>query len=283
MRKSSRLTKRLFFPQSYGPHTRTVGRGTLWREFMVLLTCYPAQAVNVTFQAGIGAGFPAPLERHRTPPRPQLHPRSLPRHPAPRTMPQSYFPRNVWVYDASRAVSASIATTGVVTAYPCRVTVTAATPVPTLTVPMPVPTPTVPMPVPIGTPPPQLVAGFYQFGYTTGEEFYFCLGMCFLSPPAGRFRLLDAAGRLLGRDASVVQLGAYYVVSEGMALVRVSFLGAGGLVQEYGLTVVDPVQFVSVTLTQEMARRRVMSGGSPGTQRVPARYPIPRCSPCPFV
>ena len=111
--------------------------------------CYPAQAVNVTFQAGIGAGFPAPLERHRTPPQPQLHPRSLPRHPAPRTMPQSYFPRNVWVYDASRAVSASIATTGVVTAYPCPVTVTPATPVPTPTVPMPVPIGT----VPIGTPP----------------------------------------------------------------------------------------------------------------------------------
>ena len=82
-------------------------------------------------------------------------------------MPQSQFPRNVFVYDANLPKGAN----------------------------------------------PDLVAGFRQFGLTTGGEFYFCLEFCFHEPRAANFRLMGEDGIILPRDASIVPIGNYYVVS----------------------------------------------------------------------
>lgn len=62
--------------------------------------------------------------------------------------------------------------------------------------------------------PPILVAGFSQFGHTTSEEFYFCLEICFQTPQAQQFRLMNGNGVILSRnDVAIVPIGAYYVVS----------------------------------------------------------------------
>jgi hypothetical protein len=88
-------------------------------------------------------------------------------------MPQSQFPRNVFVYDAN---------------------------------------------FPKGTNP-ALVAGFFQFGLTTGGEFYFCLEFCFQEPQASNFRLMGVDGVILPRDATIVPIGNYYVVSLSTPLI----------------------------------------------------------------
>jgi hypothetical protein len=66
--------------------------------------------------------------------------------------------------------------------------------------------------VPLGVPP-ILVAGMYQFGPTTGGEFFFCLELCFQLPRRSNFRLMAADGLILPRDAAPVPLGTYTVVS----------------------------------------------------------------------
>lgn len=81
-------------------------------------------------------------------------------------MPQSRFPRNVFVYDCNFAEPASV-----------------------------------------------LVAGFFQFGQTTADEFYFYLEVCFQEPQASQFRLMDVNGVLMPRDHTIVATGSYYVVS----------------------------------------------------------------------
>jgi len=60
---------------------------------------------------------------------------------------------------------------------------------------------------------PVLVAGFWQFGRTTGGEFYSNLEICFLQPPPSAFRLRTANGIVLPRDGAVVPTGVFYVVS----------------------------------------------------------------------
>jgi hypothetical protein len=71
--------------------------------------------------------------------------------------------------------------------------------------------------VPMGVPS-VLVAGFWQFGGTTGGEFYFKLEFCFVQPLASNFRLMGANGTLLPRDGSIAPIGNYYVVSARIAL-----------------------------------------------------------------
>ena len=66
--------------------------------------------------------------------------------------------------------------------------------------------------VPQGTAP-KLVAGFMQFGRTTGSEFYFCLEFCFEEPRPSSFQLMTADGTVLPRDATIVTIGNYYVVT----------------------------------------------------------------------
>ena len=61
--------------------------------------------------------------------------------------------------------------------------------------------------------PPILVAGFWQFGPTTAEEFYFNLEFCFQQPPPANFRLLHATGTVLSRDGTIVATGNYFVIS----------------------------------------------------------------------
>jgi hypothetical protein len=60
---------------------------------------------------------------------------------------------------------------------------------------------------------PVLVAGFFQFGQTTGEEFYFNLELYFVQPQRSTFRLLSANGLVLPRDGTIVGTGVYYVIS----------------------------------------------------------------------
>jgi hypothetical protein len=60
---------------------------------------------------------------------------------------------------------------------------------------------------------PVLVAGFFQFGLTTGEEFYFNLELCFVQPQRATFRLSNANGLVLPRDGTIVGTGVYYVIS----------------------------------------------------------------------
>jgi hypothetical protein len=60
---------------------------------------------------------------------------------------------------------------------------------------------------------PTLVGGMYQFGPTTGGEFYFCLEFCFRLPQPSTFRLMAEDGIILPRDATPVRTGTYTVVS----------------------------------------------------------------------
>ena len=61
-----------------------------------------------------------------------------------------------------------------------------------------------------------LVAGFQQFGLTTGGEFYFCLEFCFQEPRPSNFRLWGEDGTILPRDGTIVPIQNYYVISAGM-------------------------------------------------------------------
>jgi len=62
-----------------------------------------------------------------------------------------------------------------------------------------------------------LVAGFNQLGRTTGAEFYFCLEFCFAEPRPGQFRLLSSTGMILPRDATIVPVGSYAVITPGFS------------------------------------------------------------------
>jgi hypothetical protein len=62
---------------------------------------------------------------------------------------------------------------------------------------------------------PILVAGFQQFGLTTGGEFYFCRELCFQQPTASNFRLWGVDGTILSRDGAIVPIQDYYVISIG--------------------------------------------------------------------
>ena len=64
---------------------------------------------------------------------------------------------------------------------------------------------------------PILVGGMYQFGMTTGAEFYFCLEFCFQLPQPSTFRLMAADELILPRDHSPICPGSYTVVSLSMA------------------------------------------------------------------
>src|SRR5277367_3052836 len=110
---------------------------------------------------------------------------------------------------------------------------------------------------------PILVGGMYQFGPTTGAEFYFCLEFCFRFPRPSNFRLMAANSTILLRDAIPVPMGTYTVVSISISA------------QAFPLINVldDPVEYVSVTLTDDFVRPRTISGGSPGTLGV---YPFSR-------
>ena len=59
-----------------------------------------------------------------------------------------------------------------------------------------------------------MVAGLWQFGRTTSEEFYFNLGICFEQPL--NFRLIDSNRIVLPRDETIVATGVYYVISAGI-------------------------------------------------------------------
>jgi hypothetical protein len=65
---------------------------------------------------------------------------------------------------------------------------------------------------------PILLAGFFQFGHTTGAEFYSNLEICFQQPQPFNFRLIDTNGVILPRDGSITAIGNYYVVSAGYPL-----------------------------------------------------------------
>ena len=109
---------------------------------------------------------------------------------------------------------------------------------------------------------PTLVGGMFQFGPTTGGEFYFCLEFCFLLPQPSNFRLMAADGIMLRRDHTPVRTGTYTVVSISISNPPVPLFDV----------LADPFQHESVTLTNEVARHRTISGGSPGTFGV---YPFP--------
>jgi len=65
---------------------------------------------------------------------------------------------------------------------------------------------------------PILVGGMMQLGPTTGQEFYFCLQLCFSSPRDGRFALLHQNGFVLPCDNTPVLPGNYFVVAQGFLL-----------------------------------------------------------------
>jgi len=62
------------------------------------------------------------------------------------------------------------------------------------------------------------VAGLTQLGRTTGGEFYFCLELCFAQPESGQFRLMSSTETILPRDAMIVPLGSYMVVTPGFSM-----------------------------------------------------------------
>ena len=66
-----------------------------------------------------------------------------------------------------------------------------------------------------------LVGGMFQFGHTTGAEFYFCLEFCFREPQPSTFQLLATDGILLPRDGALVRIGSYTVVSNGMGPLQI--------------------------------------------------------------
>jgi hypothetical protein len=105
---------------------------------------------------------------------------------------------------------------------------------------------------------PVLVGGMYQFGLTTGVEFYFCLELCFQLPTPSSFRLMATDGGILPRDATPVRIGTYTVVS----------ICINNLPVPMSDVLVDPPQHLSVTLTNEEARYRTISGGSPRSHGV---------------
>lgn len=63
-----------------------------------------------------------------------------------------------------------------------------------------------------------LVAGMFQFGQTTGAEFYYCLEIVFLVPQPSSFRLMAADGIILQRNGVPVRTGTYTVVTSSMAI-----------------------------------------------------------------
>jgi hypothetical protein len=65
---------------------------------------------------------------------------------------------------------------------------------------------------------PVLVAGFYQFGSTTANTFYYCLEICFEDPPPSGFHIAqghEGEWTVLPRDDTIVPLGEWIVVSPG--------------------------------------------------------------------
>jgi len=62
---------------------------------------------------------------------------------------------------------------------------------------------------------PSLVGGMFQFGQTTGVDFYLCLEICFHLPERATFRLKAADGIILPRDGIPVRTGSYTVVTLG--------------------------------------------------------------------
>jgi len=62
---------------------------------------------------------------------------------------------------------------------------------------------------------PVLVGGMMQLGSTTGQEFYFCLQLCFSAPRNGQFTLLHDSGLVLPCDNTMVPIGNYFVVAQG--------------------------------------------------------------------
>ena len=98
-----------------------------------------------------------------------------------------------------------------------------------------------------------LVGGMLQFGHTTGAEFYFCVEVCSREREPSTFQLLATDAILLPRDGTLVRTGSYTVVSTGIS-------------PPTGFNVLaNPPKYVSVTLTEEAACPRTISGGSPGT------------------
>jgi len=104
-----------------------------------------------------------------------------------------------------------------------------------------------------------LVAGFMQLGHTTVAEFYSCLEICFEQPTSPNFRICHVDGTFLNRDDQtgnlIVPVGEYEVVSISISSLCLSDLD-------------EPLEYVSVVLTPEVARPRVISGGSPATPAV---------------
>jgi hypothetical protein len=59
-----------------------------------------------------------------------------------------------------------------------------------------------------------IVAGFRQFGTTSGSELYFCLNLCFVSPASNHYQLYHEESRsYLARDGNPVPTGNYTVVT----------------------------------------------------------------------
>lgn len=98
------------------------------------------------------------------------------------------------------------------------------------------------------TSPPNLVAGFHQFGSTTSAEFYYSLNICFYQPAGSQYRLRSESGTLVQNDQTVLPLGNYFVVSIGTTT---RFHALTGLA--------DSTQYVPVVLCQETARYRTRS------------------------
>ena len=100
------------------------------------------------------------------------------------------------------------------------------------------------------TSPPNLVAGFHQFGYTTNAEFYSSLDLCFQQPVRAQYQLRSDSGTLVQNDENVLPLGNYFVVS----ISAIPIL--------HPLTnLVDSTQCVPVVLSHETARFRTRSPG----------------------
>lgn len=107
---------------------------------------------------------------------------------------------------------------------------------------------------------PSLVGGMFQFGQTTGVDFYLCLEICFHLPEQATFRLKAADGIILPRDGTPVRTGSYTVVTLGKYPPFSPFPLPDALA--------DPPQNLSVTLTDETARHRIISRGSPSVHGV---------------
>jgi hypothetical protein len=99
-----------------------------------------------------------------------------------------------------------------------------------------------------------IVGGCHQFGTTSISEFFFCLNF-FITTPTNYQLFHQETGEYIKQDdGGNLQTGNYFIATTSMSSSTSSLCVAA-----------TPVSYLAVTLTNEEARPRNISGGSPDT------------------